>query len=115
MPKIKSRNFNKLIPEAFSFTELSNPDNPDMYEPGVTVEDFSKLTLEFEILKMLHALPTDRERVILLIQILRGDGYSFNHESIAKLFNVKLRWYLRTLARVKRRLESFDTRVAIKR
>lgn len=60
------------------------------------------------ILNMLSGLRTDRERIILLLQIMRGDGYNFDQDSIARFLGVDRRWYFRMLKKVKERLAAFN-------
>jgi DNA-directed RNA polymerase specialized sigma24 family protein len=108
MPRAKPLSF---IPTSTNFSELEKKleegSSIDDYLPGKE-DDMSELWLETLILTMLNTLRSDRERVILLLQIMRGDGYNFDHQSIARLFGVKLRWYMRIVQRIRKRLAAFN-------
>lgn len=107
MPRTKPIHF---IPTSTNFSDLEkNLEDGNIEEVlPAREDDLSGLWLEKLILAMLATLPTDRERVILLIQILRGYGFNFDHQSVATLFGVKLRWYMRIVQGIRKKLAKFD-------
>ena len=103
MPRRKAISF---IPSSVNFSELGEgKEDFDIEEilPGAE-DDRSGLWVEKTILTMMSVLPTDREKAILLLQIMRGDGYNFDQKSIARLFGVQVRWYMRVVQGIKRKI-----------
>ena len=109
MPRSKPINF---IPTSTNFSDLEkNLSDPELSIEDVlpaSEDDLSGLWLEKTILTMMAGLPTDRERAILLLLILRGYGFNFDHKSIARLFGVTLRWYYRIVQGIRKKLAAFN-------
>jgi hypothetical protein len=104
--KYKSVNY---IPNAYAFSEvyeLNQVDDPefDISDLGKEVDDlYDKLTLEELVLEILHNL-NDREKVIFMFQLLRGDGYNLDHHSCAKTLHIERQWYMVNLSRVRKKV-----------
>lgn len=99
-----------FIPTSINFSEMGEgKDDFDIEDVLPAKEDDrSGLWVESIILAMLEGLSSDRERVILLLQIMRGDGYNFDQKSIAKLFGVQVRWYFRICRGMRRKLQELN-------
>lgn len=109
MPRSKPLNY---LPTAINFSEIPVDAEDGSIEdvlPGKE-PDFSSLWIERSIMDMLGNLTTDRERAIMLLLIMRGDGYNFDQRSIASLFKIKFRWYMRVVQGLRRKLSAFDLR-----
>ena len=96
-----------FIPISINFSEMEKyvPEDctvEDLF-PGVE-DDRSGDWVEQTIMVMLSCLQTDRQRVMLLLQIMRGDGYRFEHKNIAKLYGIKMRWYWRMTRAMRQKL-----------
>lgn len=91
----------EFIPRSINFSEL----DPYFVESFETRDDDS--LLELQICQMLHSLSNDKERCVLFFQLLRADGYKFDHGSSAKSIDVTLRWYMRLKQRIQKKLEQF--------
>ena len=104
MSRVRAVNlhFLETIPKAINFSDL-----PEGMPENIPSEDKSNTLLEYTILQILAELTDDRSRAIVLLQILRSLGYNFDHKSCAKIFGVKLRWYMRLINSVRERLKQF--------
>lgn len=107
----KKKNRLPYIPTSKNFSEFPyNKEEDFNIEDTIAVEDdLTNATKDAMLLGMLGTLRTDRERVILLLQIMRGDGYEFDHNRIAGILDIHIRWYFRILEKIKKDLKPFQT------
>jgi len=106
--KIRSKGLGfdpRNIPEAHPFSSFPEAFLKNL-EDGKQEDTFVEVT----IMKMLSELQDDRERAIFLLQVMRGDGYNFDHASCAKLFKVNIRWYFRLIEAIQRKLARYNVR-----
>lgn len=90
-----------FIPRSINFSEL------DPYFVDSLESKDADTLLELQICQMLHSLDTDKERCVFFFQLLRSDGYKFDHGSSAKSLRVTLRWYMRMKQRIQKKLDQF--------
>lgn len=102
--------YSQFVPGSLSKNFSDFPKN----EEGFSIADYfcqeddqSVAYVDELLLQMLGKLKNDRERVVLLMQVMRGDGYSFDHKDIARLLRIHIRWYYRILEQVKKHLTEY--------
>lgn len=89
----------KFIPQSTNFSEMEE------WQVEAIEDKREESTLELTILEMLYNLPSDKQRCILLIELLRQLGYNIDYESGAKALHVELRWFMRLKAKMKNVLQ----------
>lgn len=97
----------KFIPTSKNFSEYDEYQVDDLAtnDPNLS-EDYE---LEQTLVGMLKSFPTDRYRLLFLLQILRHDGYKLPHESLYKdVLQVHKSWYFRMINRMKRYVDALN-------
>lgn len=93
-----------FIPVAKNFSEMEDW----QVEEALGKEENPTIYLEKLVLSLLNELDTNQERVILLFQLLRSQGFELDHKSCANSIGVNLRWYMRKKAQVVKKLRKFN-------
>lgn len=94
-----------MIVTSTNFSALGLPDGEpfdvgdDGYSEGAAV---SQLQADACLLSLLKGM-NDREKIILMYQILRESGYNLNHADCAKTLNITRERYMVILRGVKKR------------
>jgi hypothetical protein len=99
-----------LVPTSKNFSELEieffTEENEEGFNPGddgrAEADMFSTLQADALLLGLLYRF-TDRQKIILLYQILRESGYNLNHEDCAKTLSITREHYMVLLSDVKKR------------
>lgn len=100
------------IPEARSFSQLqaeeqAKQDDEDMgYDVGdngkASEEMMGNLNAELVLLGLLEKF-SDRDKIIILFQVIRGSGYHLTHEDCAQTLSITRERYMVLLKSVKKR------------
>lgn len=87
----------------FSDMELPDGEQFDAGDNGEAAEMMvSQIQADTLLLSLLRNM-NDREKIILMYQILRESGYNLNHEECAKTLNITRERYMVVLKDVKKR------------
>lgn len=89
-----SINFSRMQP--FQIEALAQEMTEDTYE-----QDIDK---EIILLRTLSMLRSDKEKCILLLEILREYGFQIDYNSIAQSLGIHLRWYMRIKKSIKEKI-----------
>lgn len=88
-----------------NFSELELPDGEpfDIGDEGKAADMMvSQVQADIQLLSLLQKM-NDREKIILLYQILRESGYNLNHAECAKTLNITRERYMVVLKEVKKK------------
>lgn len=88
----------KFIPQSVNFSELEE------WQVDHLVEE-REVREELDILHLMHQLPNDKMRCILLIELLRQLGYNFDYTSAAKSLHINWRWFMRVKKSMHKKLQ----------
>lgn len=94
-----------FLPTSKNFSELRQPDGNefDAGDNGDQVEKmFSNMRADGFLLMLLPKMD-DRQKIILLYQVLREAGYNLNHADCAKTLGITRERYMVLLKEVKKR------------
>jgi len=96
-----------LIAHSQNFSELEQPDGKsfDKGDDG-SVEDamYSSIQADSLLLNLLERMD-DRDKIILMYQVLRESGFNLNHADCAKTLSISRERYMVLLKAVKKRSE----------
>lgn len=107
MPKINYRTL-LVITESKNFSDLATSDDNgevefDVGDNGKAVDAmFSMVQADALLLGLLYKF-TDRQKIILMYQVLRESGYNLNHEDCAKTLSITREHYMYLLKGVKKK------------
>lgn len=107
MPKINYKAI-LVLPEAKPFSDLAVPNDEgelefDVGDNGRDAEQMvSDVHADAVLLEMLYHMD-DREKIILMYQILRESGYNLNHGDCAKTLSLTREHYMFLLKNVKKK------------
>jgi hypothetical protein len=85
----------RFIPSSINFSQLSPGQENKIYDEMQDEDEDINIDKEILLLKSLSKLNSDKERCVLLLEILREYGYQLDYKSIALSLNVQLRWFMR--------------------
>lgn len=98
-----------LVPSSKNFSEFTtyNDDNEVQHfeasdESSAEEEIISNMQADAMLLALLSSF-NDRQKVILVYQILRESGYNLNHEDCAKTLSITREHYMFLLADIKKK------------
>lgn len=94
-----------FLPHTIPFSEM------DDWQVDVALgarDDRGDVWVEKTLLQLMSELKNDKERCVLLIEVLRNLNYQIDYTSAAKALNVEWRWYMRIKEQVKEQVERFD-------
>lgn len=100
--RVKSLNF---LPQSVNFSRLSEGVEGSFYDQS---DEFADVDKELILLKYLTNLNSDKERIVLLIEVLRELGYQIDYASVASSLKVGWRWYMRMKKNVKKKAEEIS-------
>mgnify|MGYP007117520529 CR=1 FL=1 len=96
-----------FIPTSVNFSSL-----PDGMEDSFLADDQdlgAEIDKEIMLLKAISSLKSDKEKCVLLFEIIRELGYQVDYNSIAVALNVKLRWFMRVKAGMHKKVREITT------
>lgn len=104
MPRAKYSHIN-FFPKAYNFSQISRQNGEEIELDSLlcsdkTDEEVSEFGAEKMIISVLSALD-DREKVIFLSQIIRGDGFRIDHLSLSQAMHISRQLYMMLLKRVR--------------
>ena len=94
-----------MVADSRNFSELELPDGEpfDAGDQGEATDMmYSQVQADAYLLSLLRGM-NDREKIILMYQILRESGYNLNHAECAKTLNITRERYMVVLKGVKKR------------
>lgn len=94
-----------FLPYAQDFSELRQPDGQDFDagDEGEAVDSMvSSLQADAFLLVLLKSM-NDRQKIILMYQVMREAGYNLNHADCAKTLSITRERYMVLLKEVKKR------------
>ncbi len=100
----------RFIPTSTNFSRL-----PEGAEENLVMEcgeeDIfgSDLDKELILLQSISKLSTDKERCVMLFEIIRELGYAVDYTSIATALGIRLRWLMRIKAGMHQKVEEITT------
>jgi hypothetical protein len=99
--RVRGLNF---IPSSINFSQLTPMQENALGEDDEEQEIDSEIDKEILLLNSLAKLNSDKERCVLLLEILREYGYQIDYESIATALGIRLRWFMRVKSSVKQKV-----------
>ena len=103
-PRIRAKGLN-YIPYTKNFSSFEPYQVEQM---GAKDDEEEMFDTELILLSMLYELQNDRDRVIFLLNVMRGFGFNLDHTSIARALKLDKRWYMRIKQNLKAKLERFN-------
>lgn len=94
-----------MVASSQNFSDMELPDGEpfDAGDEGEAAEGMvSQIQADMFLLSLLQKM-NDREKIILMYQILRESGYNLNHEDCARTLNISRKTYMLALKGVKKR------------
>lgn len=94
-----------MVASSQNFSEMELPDGEpfDAGDEGEAADQmYSQVQADAHLLSLLQGM-NDREKIVLMYQILRESGYNLNHEDCARTLNISRKTYMLTLKGVKKR------------
>lgn len=91
--RVRSLNF---LPTTVNFSRMKPQEIENLSEE----QQEESIDKEILILSLLHNLGSDKERLVLLFELMRNNGYQFDYKSLAKAVHVELRWFMRIKQKV---------------
>lgn len=100
-----SRNRLPFIPVSHNFSDMKHPDGTE-FDAGDEGQEqdqiISQMQADAFLLKLLQSF-NDRQKIILMYQLLREAGYNLNHEDCAQTISITRERYMVLLKDVKKR------------
>jgi DNA-directed RNA polymerase specialized sigma24 family protein len=94
-----------MVASSTNFSDMELPDG-EPFDAGDNGEAtdmmYSQVQADAQLLSLLHSM-NDREKIVLMYQILRESGFNLNHEDCAKTLNISRKTYMLALKGVKKR------------
>lgn len=98
-----------FLPTSYNFSTLSEGTENTFYDDTLDDQREIEIDKELMLLKYLSNLTSDKERTVLLLEVLREYGYQLDYNSIAKSLGVKLRWFMRIKKNVRTKVQEITT------
>ena len=83
------------IPTSINFSSLAPGEESRLFDELGSSDEYPDIDKELLLLKNIEHLDSDKERCVLLFEILREYGYQLDYHSIAHALHVELRWFMR--------------------
>lgn len=98
-----------FIPTSVNFSSLPEGHENDFV--GNDTEEILQDQIDKEILLLqtIRFLDSDKERCVLLLEILREYGFQIDYSSIAKSLKIELRWLMRVKKNVHKKVQTITT------
>ena len=96
-----------FLPTSINVSQLREDfDMADVDQQETWEADLDK---EILLIATLSQLSSDKERCVVLLEILREYGYQLDYNSIAQSLGIQLRWLMRVKASVRRKVQAITT------
>lgn len=99
----------QFIPSSVNFSDLSPAQESYLHNDLEERKQEAVLDKELLLLKTMSGLSSDKERCVLLLEILREYGYQIDYGSIAQALGIKLRWFMRVKKSVWQKVRNITT------
>lgn len=97
-----------FIPSCVNFSTLPEGYENTLYDDHAEQQDV-EIDKEILLLKTLNRLDSDKERAVLLLEILREYGFAIDYNSCAKALGIQLRWFMRVKKAVHTKVKEITT------
>lgn len=98
-----------FIPKSINFSTLAEGTEDTFYDETIDNQREIEIDKELMLLKYLSNLNSDKERIVLLLEILREYGYQLDYNSIATSLGIKLRWFMRIKKNTRNKVKEVTT------
>lgn len=98
-----------FIPSSVNFSQLSPKQENDLFDDKEQESFYNEIDKEILLLKALNSLNSDKERCVMLLDILREYGYQLDYSSVARSLHIELRWFMRVKKNVRNKVQKITT------
>lgn len=101
----------RFLPSSINFSDLAPNKESTFYDEDEQAKRDVEIDKELLLLKSIKMLDSDKEKCVILFEILREYGYQLDYRSIAHALNVKLRWFMRVKKTVRSKVNQITSNV----
>lgn len=101
----------RFLPSTVNFSDMSPNQENSFYDEEEQSNRDREIDKEILLLNTLHGLSSDKERCVILLEILREYGYQIDYGSEARALGIQLRWFMRVKRNVRKKVQEITTNV----
>jgi hypothetical protein len=97
------------IPSSVNFSSMAPGQENALYDESEEQRRDSEIDKELILLSTLKGLDSDKERMVVVFEVLRELGFALDYGSCASALGIQLRWYMRVKRNVQEKVKHITT------